>query len=135
MSEELGSNAWYADVGNTVIRFTQRTQQNAAQIGQRDGLSEGDKAAVASMYGAPINLKKLTDDPPHHKKVVDDHRQIPVPGLPGPGPVSPGVRPFLLATPHHAAAPGKWSPPRWVGGRRAGEARRPAGSRQPERLR
>jgi hypothetical protein len=111
--------------------------QAGAQIGQRTGLSEGDKAAVAFMYGRPVNVKKLVDDPPHFKKlrddppvnikklvddpaphkkllddprppikkVVDDHRQIPVPGLPGPGPVvSPGATPFLLATPHHAAA-------------------------------
>ncbi len=100
--------------------------QAGAQLGQRTGLSEGDKAAVAFMYGSPIHVKKLVDDPPHRKKlfddppvnikkvvddpqfkkVVDDHRQIPVPGLPGPGLVSPGVTPFLLATPHHAAVPG-----------------------------
>lgn len=106
--------------------------QAGAQVGQRTGLSEGDKAAVAFMYGAPlhkkvfddppVNIKKVADDQPNRKKVfddppvnikkivddpqfkkvVDDHRQIPVPGVPGPGPVSPGVHPFLLATPHHA---------------------------------
>ena len=61
---------------------------NAWSRGRRGWSTVG----LAFMYGA------------HHKKVVDDHRQIPVPGLPGPGPVSPGVSPFLLAAPHHAAA-------------------------------
>lgn len=97
-----------------------------AQIGQRDGLSEADKATVAAIYPRPISVKKLVDDLPHakklrddppvhrkklvddlphSKKLVDDVQPIPVP-IPGPGPVSPGVNPFLLATPHHAALAG-----------------------------
>ena len=46
--------------------------QAGAQIGQRDGLSEGDKATVAFLYGQPINHKKLFDDPPVNKKTLDD---------------------------------------------------------------
>jgi hypothetical protein len=55
--------------------------QAGAQIGQRDGLSEGDKAAVRLIYPArlvkkvvdepPKNIKKLVDDP-QHKKNLDD---------------------------------------------------------------
>ncbi|GAA4405469.1 hypothetical protein GCM10023168_19170 [Fodinibacter luteus] len=51
-----------------------------ATIGQRDGLSPGDIAAIASMYGAPQPpvvrqpVKKLLDDPPGggFKKLRDD---------------------------------------------------------------
>ena len=45
----------------------------AAQIGQRDGLSAGDIAAVRAMYPTTVNFKKVVDDPrPQFKKLVDD---------------------------------------------------------------
>jgi Astacin (Peptidase family M12A) len=56
-----------------------------AQIGQRNGLSPGDLAAVRTMYPGchvpkqpwrdpPVGIKKVVDDPPHFKKVRDDGR-------------------------------------------------------------
>ena len=120
-----------------------------AQIGQRNGLSAGDIAAVASMYGGTggvvtikkfqddhggikkvlddqVGVKKISDDTPPPKKVFDDTNRFkkvrddvrppikkivddgvvgpqrpPFP-IPGPGPLIPGLSPFLLATQHHA---------------------------------
>jgi len=110
--------------------------------GQRSGLSEGDKAAVAAMYGnaAPITpVKKVLDDnpvvvtqpprfnkvldagvvvtqPPPFKKIVDD--AVVVPPV-GPRIPTGGVSPFLLATGHHAAvgsaAPVSTSTAGWAG--------------------
>ena len=105
------------------------TNPATAQIGQRVALSAGDLNAVASMYGAPhlgikkmaddgpVVVKKPSDDPPKvGKKVVDDGPLVGVKkvtddvavvqppfGLPSPGPLQPGLSPFLLATGHHAA--------------------------------
>jgi Astacin (Peptidase family M12A) len=104
-----------------------------AQIGQRNGLSQGDIAAVRSLYPScgvikppwrePI--KKLLDDR-RFKKIFDDERWLkpvrdlrkpssdpgPVkldarPEIPTTMPTIPAVggqllRPFALATPHHA---------------------------------
>jgi hypothetical protein len=51
-----------------------------AQIGQRNGLSQGDIGAVRSMYpGCGLiqpPLKKLRDDRPPFKKLVDDPRPV-----------------------------------------------------------
>jgi len=104
----------------------------AAQIGQRNGLSAGDIAAVASMYPGctSIKPKKIIDEPVPIKKFRDDQRfkkfrddelvlkplrdgvkpvgdigpikrdvplQPPVVIQPG------GLRPFAVATGHHAA--------------------------------
>ncbi len=50
------------------------TNPASAQIGQRVALSQGDLAAVASMYGSPPVVGKQVLDPPHGgvKKVLDD---------------------------------------------------------------
>jgi hypothetical protein len=115
-----------------------------AQIGQRNGLSAGDIAAVAAMYPECSvkppwreGFKKVRDDPSTgFKKVRDDNRfkklrdddivvkAVRDPKLPrDPGPVKvsldpmpvprpeivtgPGtLRPFTMATPHHAEAVG-----------------------------
>jgi hypothetical protein len=102
-----------------------------AQIGQRNGLSAGDIAAVRTMYpGCGIKrpwaeppFKKIRDDIRQFKKVRDDPiiikpiRDLPKlprdPGpikvtldpMPGPGTITtlPGtLQPFSIATPHHA---------------------------------
>jgi hypothetical protein len=131
------------------------TSPASAAIGQRNGLSTGDIAAVASVYGAVVNVKKIADDPfpvkkvvddnpprvkkiaddpiqvkkvvddrppakkifddpvgvkkisddrpPPFKKVIDDMVVVRPPWPPiGPGPLTPGLSPFLLATQHHA---------------------------------
>ena len=96
-----------------------------AQIGQRTALSAGDIAAVRAMYPscyrkqpwADGHFKKIIDDrrsfkkfrdDNRFKKIVDDIQTKPVGdpiNIPGPGPViNPGtLRPFSLATPHHAS--------------------------------
>ncbi|HYI47026.1 MAG TPA: M12 family metallopeptidase [Allosphingosinicella sp.] len=114
-----------------------------AQIGQRNGLSPGDIAAVRAMYPNCHVKNPLTEpvkqplrdpvkalrDPPRFKKLLDDERFLknitdpvkavrdPGPvkgggrdvrtipteiGLPGPLAGGGGLRPFALATPHHA---------------------------------
>jgi hypothetical protein len=90
---------------------------STAQIGQRTGLSAGDIAGVRAMYPSCglINPKKLRDDQPSIKKLMDDNRgkklrddifpkflRDPLVRLPlgRPGPF--GLQPFTLATAHHA---------------------------------
>jgi acetyl esterase/lipase len=93
----------------------------SAQIGQRNALSAGDIAAVASMYGSPVvvapgifkKIRDVDDRPPIQfkkirdgegrpfKKVVDDLRPV-EPPIPIPRPIGGGLAPFLLATGHHA---------------------------------
>ena len=105
------------------------TNPPTAQIGQRVALSQGDLAAIATMYGAPapapgvkkvlddqpMGVKKLRDDAPPIKKPLDDppvllkkiSDDVPIPVPPGRPPVvlpgRGGLSPFLLATGHHAA--------------------------------
>ena len=98
-----------------------------AQIGQRNGLSVGDIAAVRTMYPAcgvkrpwtepPGPFKKIRDDISRFKKLRDDIVFRKLPRDPGPIkfdpmpvgrpniPTRPGtLRPFSIATPHHAPA-------------------------------
>jgi hypothetical protein len=105
------------------------TNPPTAQIGQRVALSQGDLAAIATMYGAPapapgvkkvlddqpMGVKKLRDDAPPIKKPLDDppvllkkiSDDVPIPMPAGRPPVvlpgRGGLSPFLLATGHHAA--------------------------------
>ena len=105
------------------------TNPPTAQIGQRVALSQGDLAAIATMYGAPapapgvkkvlddqpMGVEKLRDDAPPIKKPLDDppvllkkiSDDVPIPVPPGRPPVvlpgRGGLSPFLLATGHHAA--------------------------------
>ena len=97
--------------------------KGVVEIGQRDGLSEGDILAIAQMYPS-CNKSKFSDDPKskviddpktkviddqhpkrlsdHKLKVLDDGKGQP--HLERPAPPLPGLRrsPFGLATPHHA---------------------------------
>lgn len=109
-----------------------------AQIGQRNGLSAGDIAAVAAMYPScgvvkaprdipeklrldpPLQFKKIRDDQERIKPIIDLRKPLGDPGPikggldPRPGPelgrvVVPalggaGLRPFSVATGHHAWA-------------------------------
>ncbi|WNM61897.1 Dot/Icm T4SS effector Zinc-dependent metalloprotease LegP [Candidatus Nitrospira neomarina] len=95
-----------------------------AQIGQRNGLSPGDTAAVRAMYPGCYKVPKSPwSDPNKFKKILDDgwfkklRDPLKLPRDPGPikstyDPMPPWrpeirtrpgtLRPFSLATPHHA---------------------------------
>lgn len=101
--------------------------KGVVEIGQRDGLSEGDILAIAQMY-PQCNKSKVLDDQKakilddqktkvlddqetkllgdHKPKILDDGKGLP--HLERPGPQRPGARrsSFALATPHHAPSIG-----------------------------
>ena len=88
-----------------------------AQIGQRNGLSAGDIAAIRTMYPRPIVVPKKSRDDSGPKKRRDDSKfafdpKARIEGLGVGRPLGSPVRtsgsllPFSILTPHHAALAG-----------------------------
>ena len=113
--------AWaFSKNGNDTIT---PNAKGVVEIGQRDGLSDGDILAIAQMYPS-CNKSKLQDDQKHkflddqktkvvddqqpkilgdHKlKVLDDGKSLPHLERPAPPRPIGGRSSFALATPHHA---------------------------------
>lgn len=87
-----------------------------AQIGQRNGLSAGDIAAIRIMYPPPVVVPKKSRDDGSPKKRRDDNKfsldpkaRVERGGLgarPGAGVAGGSALPFSILTPHHAALAG-----------------------------